>query len=78
MNAIEEIIGIYQTQLGLPAEDLRDYLTNNVTFELDNDLESGMQLYFELAARHGLIEQARPLEFFEGPACQSALTTSGD
>jgi len=65
VNAIEDIIGVYQTQLGLPAQDVQDYLTNNVTFELDNDLESGMQLYFELAALHGLIDQAKPLELFD-------------
>jgi chorismate dehydratase len=63
--AIDEIIEVYTARLGLPAKDLRDYLTNNVTFDLDNDLESGMRLYFDLAARHGLIEQARPLEFFD-------------
>jgi chorismate dehydratase len=64
VNAIDEIIDEYQSQLALPAEELRDYLTNNVTFDLDTDLESGMQLYFELAARHRLIDEVRPLEFF--------------
>lgn len=63
VKAIDAILRAYETQLRLPAEDLRDYLTNNVTFELDADLIGGMQLYFELAARHGLIKEARPLEF---------------
>jgi chorismate dehydratase len=63
VNAIDQIIKTYEGQLRLPAEDLRDYLTNNVTFELDDDLQGGMQLYFELAARHGFIEEARPVEF---------------
>jgi hypothetical protein len=47
---------------------LRDYLTSNITFNLDNDLQTGMQLYFEIAARHDLIERQRPLEFLESPA----------
>ena len=64
VHAIVEIINEYQSQLGLPAEELRDYLTNNVSFDLDTDLESGMRLYFELAARHRLIQDVRPLEFF--------------
>lgn len=68
VNAIDQIIAVYESQLRLPVEDLRDYLTNNVTFDLDNDLESGMQLYFELAARHRLIEVVRPLEFLNGSA----------
>jgi chorismate dehydratase len=62
-DAYDQIIKTYEKQLGLPAEDLRDYLTNNVTFELDDDLRRGMQLYFQLAARHKLIEAAKPLEF---------------
>jgi chorismate dehydratase len=66
VNAIDQIIKTYEPELRLPAEDLREYLTNNVTFELDDDLEGGMQLYFELATRHGLIEQAKPVEFLGG------------
>lgn len=66
VNAIDQIIKTYEPELRLPAEDLREYLTNNVTFELDDDLEGGMQLYFELATRQGLIEQARPVEFLGG------------
>jgi chorismate dehydratase len=66
VNSTDKIIEAYQSQLGLPVEDLRDYLTNNVTFDLDADLESGMQLYFELAARHRWIEEVRPLEFLQG------------
>ena len=63
VEAMEQIIEDYEERLHLPAQDLRDYLTNNVTFNLDSLLQTGMQLYFELAARHGLIERQRPLEF---------------
>jgi chorismate dehydratase len=68
VNSIAEIIRAYETQLHLPAEELRDYLTNKVTFELDDDLIGGMQLYFELSARHGLIKEVHPLEFLAHPS----------
>ena len=68
VEAIEQIVEDYKNRLHLPADDLRDYLTNNVTFDLDHDLQTGMQLYFEIAARHRLIDRQRPLEFSEIPA----------
>ena len=68
VNAMERIIDDYEERLGLPREELVDYLTNCVTFDLNEDLEAGMQLYFELAARHGLINEARPLEFLDSYA----------
>ena len=65
LEAIGQIVEDYKDRLHLPADDLRDYLTNNITFNLDYNLQAGMQLYFEIAARHGLIETQRPLEFLE-------------
>ena len=70
VEAIEQIVEEYEDRLHLPADDLRDYLTNNVTFNLDYDLQTGMHLYFEHAARHGLIERNRPLEFLETPGAK--------
>ena len=63
VQSIDAIVGDYHQTLGLASEDLRDYLISSVTFDLDNDLQSGMQRYFELAAQHGLIEHSRPLEY---------------
>jgi predicted solute-binding protein len=67
IEAIEQIVEDYKDRLHLPADELRDYLTDNVTFNLDYHLQTGMQLYFDIAARHGLIERHRPLEFLETP-----------
>ena len=67
VEAMEQIVEDYKDRLHLPADDLRDYLTNNIRYTLDSDLQTGMQLYFEIAARQGLIEQQRPLEFLETP-----------
>ena len=73
VKAIDQIVEVYKDRLQLPAEDLRDYLTNNITFKLDDHLQNGMQHYFELAARHGLIERQRPLEFLATPRSNSTV-----
>jgi chorismate dehydratase len=46
----------------LTAAEIRDYLTRNIAFQMDEDMMKGLQLYFDLARKHGLIEQDRPLE----------------
>ena len=47
----------------LTAEEIRDYLTRNIAFQLDEDMLKGLELYFELAEKHELTEQIKPLEF---------------
>lgn len=67
VEAIDQIVEDYKNRLRLPGDALRDYLTNSVTYDMDNQLQTGMQLYFQHAARQGLIEQQRPLAFLETP-----------
>lgn len=59
---IEEIISQYENDVSLPGEEIRKYLTDNITFQIDESLDKGMRLYFELAAKHGLIENNKPLQ----------------
>jgi hypothetical protein len=49
--------------VGLSREEMKEYLTTNITFQIDESLEKGMRLYFELAAKHGLIEKNKELRF---------------
>ncbi len=44
-------------------EELRNYLTENIVFRVDESMERGLRLYFELAFKHGLIERVKPLRF---------------
>jgi chorismate dehydratase len=60
---IEKIISQYENELPLPREEIRKYLTDNITFNVDESLEKGMRLYFELAHQHGLVENNKPLHF---------------
>ena len=56
-----KIIEEYEQRLGLTRNELETYLTENITFILDEDLRKGLQLYFELAHKHGLIPVLKPL-----------------
>ncbi len=63
LEQVEKIISQYETELPLPQAEVREYLTENITFHLDESLEKGMLLYFELALKHGLIDNNKPLQF---------------
>jgi len=60
---IEEIVRSYQDKIPMPAADLRNYLTENIVFKVDESMERGLRLYFELAFKHQLIERIKPLRF---------------
>ena len=59
---LDNIAADYEDQ-SLTPEEIQDYLTRNIAFQMDKDMIKGLQLYFELARKHGLIERARPLDF---------------
>jgi chorismate dehydratase len=63
LEHVEQIITRYENEVPLPREEIRKYLTDNITFEVDESLERGMSLYFELARKHGLIDENKPLRF---------------
>jgi len=63
-----EIISEYQKLLGLSRDSLQDYLDKNICFRLDNQMQQGLNLYYELAHKHGLIEVIKPLKTLELPA----------
>lgn len=60
---IEEIVAEYKDKIPMPVSELRKYLTENIVFRVDDSMKKGLQLYFELAAKHALIETVKPLRF---------------
>jgi chorismate dehydratase len=56
-----EIFDYYEQILGLPRSELETYLTENITFFLDADLRKGLELYYQLAHKNGLIAGLKPL-----------------
>jgi chorismate dehydratase len=63
----EEIIDFYEPLLGLSRAELRDYLSDNISFSLDSEMQAGLELYFKLAHKHGLIPELRPLVYVREP-----------
>lgn len=53
----------YAMQIELSEDEVRSYLTRNIVFSADEEMQKGLTLYFELAQKHRLIDQAKPLEF---------------
>ena len=60
---LDEIAAQYATQIALSAEEIKVYLTRNIAFRMDEEMKQGLQLYFDLAQKHDLIDRAKPLEF---------------
>jgi chorismate dehydratase len=60
---VEEIAAHYQSRLGLSRNELRAYLLENICFEPDAEMLAGLELFYKLAYRHGLIESLKPIEW---------------
>jgi len=63
LEHIGEIASHYTDTVGLSLDEIRTYLLENISFKLDEELRAGLDLYFRLAQRHGIIDEARPLSF---------------
>ena len=61
---IDEIVDYYMTRIPLSRRELRFYLTHNIAFDLDDQMQNGLELYFQLAAKHQLIDEPKEPVFF--------------
>jgi chorismate dehydratase len=66
LSHIPDIAEAAALKLDLPPLQLERYLRDNIDFSLDADNLAGLQLYFDLCAKEGLIPRSRPIEFFAG------------
>jgi len=62
---LDEIISNYESEITLPRADFKKYLSENISYAIDDSMRQGLALYFELAHRHGLIEKRKSLRFIE-------------
>jgi chorismate dehydratase len=58
-----EISAAASVEQNLPAADLLNYLQENINFSLDSDNLAGLELYYCLAAKLGLIPRAKAIEW---------------
>ena len=62
LEHVEEIISNYQPEIALKRDEMRRYLTENISYNVDESMQAGLELYYRLAEKHGLIERNKPLE----------------
>jgi chorismate dehydratase len=60
---VDEIAANYSHEIGLGRDEMLEYLSNNISFSVDESMQAGLELYFRLAAENGLIAENRGLEF---------------
>ncbi len=65
LEQIEEILSQYEREIPLARIELKKYLTIDITFHIDQPMEQGMKLYFELAYKHHLIPELKGLELIK-------------
>lgn len=61
LEHLDEIIANYDHQIHLGPDEMKKYLSQNISYSIDESMQQGMNLYFELAAKYGLIDENRPL-----------------
>jgi chorismate dehydratase len=65
LKHLDEIIANYETEIALRREDFRKYLSENISYTIDESMQRGLELYFRLANKNGLLEGCKPLEFID-------------
>jgi chorismate dehydratase len=60
---IEDIVDYFQNRIPLSRDQLISYLTESISYDLEDNMRSGLDLYFQLALKHGLIENLRQPTF---------------
>lgn len=63
LKHLDEIVANYETEIALPREDFKKYLSENISYTIDDSMREGLELYFQLAYKHKLIENLKPLDF---------------
>jgi chorismate dehydratase len=60
---LDEIISNYESEITLPREDFTKYLSENISYSIDDSMQKGLELYFKLAHKNGLCENNKKLTF---------------
>lgn len=63
LQHLGEIISNYQSEISLSQQDFQQYLSQNISYSIDNSMQKGLELYFKLANKNGLIGSLKELKF---------------
>jgi chorismate dehydratase len=59
---VEEVASFYSRATGLSPAEIKSYLLENISYNLDEGLRAGLDLFYSLAGKHRLIQESRPLK----------------
>jgi chorismate dehydratase len=62
LEHVDDIASLYRHAVGLPIDEIKTYLLENISFELDEGMRAGLDLFYKLAHKHGVIPAVRPLK----------------
>ena len=62
---LDEIAARDEKQTGLSRDEIKEYLTRNIAFQMDEEMKNGLNRFFDLSRKHNLIELQKPLEFMK-------------
>src|ERR1041385_592080 len=60
---LDRVIADYPHPIELSNHEIKQYLTENIVFHVDEEMGKGLRRYFELARKHELVDSLRPIEF---------------
>ena len=63
LRHLDEIASNYESEIALEREDFKNYLSENISYSIDDSMRKGLELYFGLAHKNGLIDNHKPLSF---------------
>jgi len=62
---LDEIAAGYGDKSILTPDAIKEYLTQNIAFQIDEEMRKGLELYLELAYKHQLIANRKSLAFIQ-------------
>jgi chorismate dehydratase len=65
LEHVEEIASAYSRVIGLPPEEIKLYLLENISYEMDEELRAGLSLFYKLAHKHRIMKESRPLRMID-------------
>lgn len=63
LEHLDEIVSLYIDAVNLSSAEIKSYLLENISFEMDEEMSAGLELFYKLAWKHNLIPQARALKW---------------
>ncbi len=65
LRHLDEIISNYENDIPVSRADFHRYLSENISYSIDENMQKGLDLFYELAHKHDLIKKRKHLRFLE-------------